>query len=92
MRVHFRSAAGRFWTAGAAGLVALASTTLAGQQVSPQATAPQSEQVHTGTSSGLNSEARLEALLADHQFLRIENQLGKMSPEQAAFYRGILAI
>ena len=91
MWVHFRSAAGRFWTAGAAGLVALASTTLAGQQASPQATAPQSEQVHTGTSSGLNSEARLEALLADHQFLRIENQLGKMSPEQAAFYRGILA-
>jgi predicted aspartyl protease len=51
----------------------------------------QSEQVHTGTASGLSSEARLEALLADHQFLRIENQLAKMPPEQAQFYRGILA-
>jgi hypothetical protein len=51
----------------------------------------QSEQVHTGTTSGLDSESRLEALLNDHQFFRIEAQLGKMPAEQAQFYRGILA-
>jgi len=51
----------------------------------------QSEKVHTGTSSGLDSEARLEALLTDHQFFRIESELGQMSPEQSQFYRGILA-
>ena len=48
-------------------------------------------QVHTGVSSGLDTEARLQNLLADHQFLRIEAQLDQMPPEQAQFYRGILA-
>lgn len=48
-------------------------------------------QVHTGTKSGLNAEARLRALLADHQFLQLETELDKMEPEQAQFYRGILA-
>jgi predicted aspartyl protease len=52
---------------------------------------PQSEQVHTGVSSGLDTEARLEALLADHQFFRIQAQLAQMPPDQAEFYRGILA-
>jgi predicted aspartyl protease len=47
--------------------------------------------VHTGTTSGLDSEARLEALLGDHQFLHIESELPRMPPEQAQFYRGILA-
>jgi hypothetical protein len=66
------------------------------QPLTPQTTdlaaqQPQSEQVHTGTTSGLDSEARLEALLNDHQFLRIEAQLDQMPPEQAQFYRGILA-
>ena len=56
-----------------------------------QQPAGQSEQVHTGVNSGLDSEARLEALLTDHQFFRIEAQLGQMPPEQAQFYRGILA-
>jgi len=51
----------------------------------------QTEQVHTGVTSGLDNEARLEALLADHQFLRIESQLSQMAPEQAQFYKGILA-
>jgi hypothetical protein len=51
----------------------------------------QSEQVHTGITSGLDSEARLEALLGDHQFFRIEAQLVQMTPDQAQFYRGILA-
>jgi hypothetical protein len=65
------------------------------QQPDPQQIPPvqqgQSEQVHTGTTSGLDSEARLEALLTDHQFFRIEAQLGQMPPDQAQFYRGILA-
>jgi hypothetical protein len=47
--------------------------------------------VHTGVTSGLDTEARLEALLADHQFFRIEGQLSQMPPEQAQFYKGILA-
>jgi predicted aspartyl protease len=66
------------------------------QQAPPQQTPPPqqtgvSEQVHTGTTSGLDAEARLQNLLADHQFQRIESQLGQLPPEQAQFYRGILA-
>ena len=48
-------------------------------------------QVHTGTSSGLSTETRLDNLLADHQFASIAAQLGKLPPEEAQFYRGILA-
>jgi len=48
-------------------------------------------QLHTGTSSGLDADARLRNLLADHQFLLAESQLDKMPPEQAQFYKGILA-
>ena len=48
-------------------------------------------QLQTGTSSGLDAEARLQNLLADHQYTMIESQLGKMPPDQAQFYRGILA-
>jgi hypothetical protein len=48
-------------------------------------------QVHTGTSSGLDTDARLENLLADHQFIRIEQELDHLPPQQAQFYRGILA-
>jgi hypothetical protein len=49
------------------------------------------EKVHTGTTSGLDTDARLQNLLADHQFLRIESQLDQLPPDQAQFYRGILA-
>ena len=48
-------------------------------------------QLHTGTTSGLDTEARLQNLLADHEYLRVEAQLDQMPPEQAQFYRGILA-
>ena len=51
----------------------------------------QGAQLHTGTSSGLDTDARLQNLLADHQFLVLKSQLDKMPPEQAQFYRGILA-
>jgi hypothetical protein len=48
-------------------------------------------QVHTGTSSGLDSDTRLRNLLADHQFLRVQAQLAQLPPKQAQFYKGILA-
>jgi hypothetical protein len=48
-------------------------------------------QVHTGTASGLDTQARLDNLLADHQFPRIEDQLDQLPAKQAQFYRGILA-
>jgi hypothetical protein len=48
-------------------------------------------QVHTGTSSGLDSDARLRNLLADHQFLRVRAQLSQLPAAQGQFYRGILA-
>ncbi len=48
-------------------------------------------QVHTGTSSGLEGDARIQNLLTDHQYLRIESELNQLPPEQAQLYRGILA-
>jgi len=73
--------------------IGLAAAALPAQQPPPvpDAQQGQSEQVHSGTTSGLDSEARLEALLGDHQFLHIESELPRMPPEQAQFYRGILA-
>ncbi|MFZ1938725.1 MAG: retropepsin-like aspartic protease [Terracidiphilus sp.] len=50
-----------------------------------------SAQLQTGTASGLTAEARLQNLLADHQYAQIEAQLGQMPPDQAEFYQGILA-
>ena len=41
--------------------------------------------------SGLDTDARLQNLLADHQYLRIQAQLEQVPPDQAQFYRGILA-
>jgi hypothetical protein len=87
-------------------VLALAAAPLLAQQTpppppEPQPTAPQAspesqqpgagEQVHTGVTSGLDADARLQNLLADHQFLRIESQLDQLPPDQAQFYRGILA-
>ena len=40
-------------------------------------------QVHTGTSSGLDTDTRLENLLADHQFIRIEGELDQLPARQA---------
>jgi hypothetical protein len=48
-------------------------------------------QVHTGTTSGIDTEARLRNLLADHQFLAIESRLDSMAPAEGQFYKGILA-
>jgi len=83
--------------------LALAFGHLAAPQQQPPTTPPQtqlpiqdqsqgqSEKVHTGVTSGLDDEARLQNLLNDHQFLRIESQLNQMRPEQQQFYKGILA-
>ena len=48
-------------------------------------------QLQTGTASGLDIDARLKNLLADHQYSRIEAQLGQLPPDQAQLYWGILA-
>ncbi len=67
----------------------IAACTLVAAQSTPDPA--QDAQVHTGISSGIDADARLLNLLADHQFSRIEFQLNRMPPDQAQFYRGILA-
>jgi hypothetical protein len=61
----------------------------------PTAGAPQKPgagaEVHTGTSSGIDLDTRLENLLADHQFIRLEREVGQLPPDQAQFYKGLLA-
>jgi hypothetical protein len=48
-------------------------------------------QVHTGTTSGLDTEARLRALLADHQYSQLARQLDQLPASEAQLYRGLLA-
>ena len=48
-------------------------------------------QVHTGTSAGIDADAHIQTLLADHDFLRVEQELGQLPPEEAQLYRGVLA-
>jgi len=48
-------------------------------------------QLQTGTSSGLTLDARIENLLADHQYSRVAAQLDQLPPEDAQLYRGVLA-
>jgi len=48
-------------------------------------------QLQTGTSSGLTLDARIENLLADHQYSRVAAQLDQLPPEEAQLYRGVLA-
>lgn len=69
---------------------------LIGQQAHPPVPPQEQEpgtgaQVHTGIQSGLDTDARLQSLLADHQYFRIEQQLDQLPGDQAQFYRGILA-
>jgi hypothetical protein len=61
------------------------------ETAAPDGERPAGAQLKTGTSSGLDSEARMQSLLADHQYLRMQAQLGDLPPDQAQFYRGILA-
>ena len=81
----------RPWSASALCAIALSTPILLAQQPPQQQPQGQSEAVHTGVTSGLDTEARLENLLADHQFFRIESELDQMPPEQAQMFRGILA-
>jgi hypothetical protein len=39
----------------------------------------------------LTGDARVQNLLADHQFFRVQSELDELPPEQAQLYRGILA-
>lgn len=48
-------------------------------------------QVHTGTSSGIEADTRLQNLLADHQFDLLTSELDKLPKDQAQLYRGLLA-
>jgi hypothetical protein len=48
-------------------------------------------QVHTGHASGIDVAARFRELLADHEYFRLADELDSLPPEQAQFYRGILA-
>jgi hypothetical protein len=76
-------------------ILAFSAAPLLPQQTAPPPQTQQQpgagEQVHTGVTSGLDADARLQNLLADHQFLRVESQLDQLPPDQAQFYRGILA-
>src|ERR1035438_9427511 len=83
-------------------LLVVAAKAIHAQQTTPQTPKPETTQtetqqpgagaqVHTGTSSGLDADTRLENLLADHQFIRIEGELDQLPARQAQFYRGILA-
>lgn len=68
--------------------------TTAAPEIEPSSGAQQpgaDAELHTGTSSGLDTETRLQNLLADHQYLRIQSQLNQLPPDVAEFYRGILA-
>lgn len=48
-------------------------------------------QVHTGTSGGLEPDARMQILLADHQYIRMAKELENLPPDEAELYKGILA-
>jgi hypothetical protein len=52
---------------------------------------PPDTRIQLGTTSGLTLDQRLQNLLADHQFTRVAAQLGQLAPDQAQFYRGLLA-
>ncbi|MFP5235220.1 MAG: retropepsin-like aspartic protease [Acidobacteriota bacterium] len=47
--------------------------------------------MHTGTSTGVEADARMQSLLANHDYLVMADELENLPPEQAQFYRGILA-
>jgi hypothetical protein len=84
--------------AAALALALLAMPALSQQPTAPSQPPPQTgqqpgqgAQVRTGTSSGLDADARIQNLLADHQYVRVEAELANLPPDQAQLYRGILA-
>ncbi len=76
--------------AGLAGVVSLRAQQTV-PQTDPNALPGQGAQVHTGHSSGLSGPERFRALLADHEYFKIADSLKDLPPEQAQFYRGVLA-
>ena len=60
------------------------------QSVTASSQAP-ATQLQTGTSVGVDLDARLQNLLANHQFFAIESELNRLPAPEAQFYRGILA-
>jgi hypothetical protein len=68
-------------------------------QQETQPTAAQQEQekngpgakVHTGTTSGLDTDARLRNLFNDHQYAQLATQLDALPASDAQLYRGLLA-
>jgi hypothetical protein len=83
------------WQLAGVGTLALAVLPLIAQQapeIPSSSPAPGAgAQVRTGASSGLDTEARLRNLLADHQFSALAAQLRELPAADAQFYRGILA-
>ena len=79
------------WTAIVASATLVAQETPVSLQPPAQQEPGAGTQVHTGTSSGLTGDARIQNLLADHQFFRVQSELEELPPEQAQLYRGILA-
>ncbi len=80
--------------AAAIGLIALAISTHAIAAQSEAANPQQAgagAQVRTGVASGYDVDSRLANLLAEHQYARIESELGQLPPQQAQLFRGILA-
>jgi predicted aspartyl protease len=78
------------------GLIAAAVSVQAQQtvpvpQTDPNALPGLGAQVHTGHASGINAAGRMRSLLADHEYFKIKDGLDSLPPEQAQFYRGILA-
>jgi Aspartyl protease len=79
----------------AAHAVVFASAVLTAAQeppASPTPAAPEAgAQVHTGTNSGVTADVRIQNLLAEHEYFRVQSQLDELPAEQAQLYRGILA-
>ncbi len=80
-----------------AGWAAVFAPCATAQQPAPSTSSSQEQQpgsgsqVRTGTSSGLDTDVRLQNLLADHQYFRVADELDQLPPEQAQLYRGVLA-
>jgi hypothetical protein len=72
-------------------LAAQQNTPAAGQPISGAQQVSPTGQLRTGTTSGLDAEARIQNLLADHEYSRVEAELSQLPPDQAQVYRGILA-
>ncbi len=85
----------RFWRPAALVALVVCACSLAAQHSilvpSDKGQTGSGAQLSTGTSSGLDTDTRLENLLADHQYPLVEAELVNLPPKQAQMYRGLLA-